>query len=96
MQAYIEDGIERKSVVPYHWVNSDDSVLLWPPKGKPAGEYIRKWVKPQINWISYKITKCLLEYGSKKRCEEFLRSHVDSSAQEESASDPDRTITGSK
>ena len=78
--------------MPYHWVSRDDNNLMWPPKGKITGEYVKKWLKPKSDWRMYPITKTLLEFGDKKRCDEFLRNHVDSSTIEES--DSDRTITG--
>ena len=94
MVAYLENGKERKSVVPQHWACSiDDEEVLFRPR-KDTLRCIHKWVKPTGTWRQYPITKVIHEFGTKDTCHRVLGSHVDSTANESMASDSDETQIG--
>ena len=72
--AYIENGIECKSSVPYHWVSWDEELRLlsWPQKDIVKA-CIKNWTKPTGKWYKFKIIKIMKEFGSKEICDEMVR-----------------------
>ena len=76
--AFMEEGKEKKSIFPSIWMDWENNVVRYPPKGKSVCTYIAKWLLPSSTWQSFKVTKSLKEFGDKDNCSAFLRSHMDS------------------
>ena len=84
----MEDGAPTKMVLPYHWVDHENSIVFYPPKKFLVSDCIRKWLAPDGDWRTYKATKTLLKTGTREECQVFWNAQ-DSSVTEDS----DRTLS---
>nr|XP_047140350.1 uncharacterized protein LOC124815624 [Hydra vulgaris] len=61
----IEKNQPTKTVVPAHWVDSDSSVVYFPPKGyKAVGMYIAEWAVPEPGWQEFEFVEYILDSGT--------------------------------
>lgn len=68
-----EDGIDTKTVVPIHWVNADEGIVYYPPRGKkPVGVYLSEWASPEPGWQEFILLEYILESGSYETCQAML------------------------
>jgi len=91
--AFWEDEKERKMVVPKDWVVNE--TLMYPPKGKAIGEFIRKMMTPDVStWRNYLITKVIEESGSFEDCNRIF--NLPDSSTDDFSSDRESDITLSR
>ncbi|XP_065665926.1 uncharacterized protein LOC136087351 [Hydra vulgaris] len=68
-----EDGIDTKTVVPTHWVNAEESIVYYPPRGKKTvGVYLSEWASPEPGWQEFMLLEFILECGSYETCQAML------------------------
>ena len=64
-----EEGLTKKCMVPLHWVDGNQKIVYWPPKGKkPIHYYTSKWATPDMSWQEFDLLKICLEKGTKDMC----------------------------
>ena len=69
-----ENGVEKKCIVPLHWVDEVKKIVHWPPRGKkPIHHYTSKWLSPDMSWQQFRLIKISLEKGIKDMCNDCLQ-----------------------